>query len=167
MELEPEFEALLEKWSSEEKIYEFLQCHAAQLVELIFHRPVVVPHLQILPSWLKRGITGEHPEAAGTYDPSERDQEAEIGIFATTLMDEARSQHVLAHELIHHWEHTSGDVTAVEEYPSKIDSLISEVFETNALERGWRAGHSRRFIAKASGVAEVLGVPVRKLLFGS
>lgn len=166
MELESEFEFLLEKWGSEERIYEFLQHQAGQLAELIFVNPVAVPNLQILPSWLKCGIIGEHPKAAGTYDPGEEDQKAEIGIFATTLMDEDRSRRVLAHELIHHWEYSSGDVATADRYPSDIDNLISEAFESKAREAIWRVGHSRRFIAKASRVAEALGVPVKKLLFG-
>jgi len=166
MVLESEFEALLEKWGSEKRIYEFLQRQAGQLVELIFENPVAIPNLQILPSWLKCGITGEHPKAAGTYDPAEEDLKAEIGIFATTLMDEDRSRSVLAHELIHHWEYSSGDVAASDEYPSDIDNLISEAFESKAREANWRFRHSRKFIVKTSRVAEALGVPVRDLLFG-
>jgi len=166
MELESESESLLEKWSSEERIYEFLQQQAEKIAELIFENPIAVPNLQILPSWLKCGITGEHPKAAGTYDPADEGHKAEIGIFATTLMDEDRSRSVLAHELIHHWEYSSGDVAATDEYPSDVDNLISDAFESKAREAIWRVGHSRRFIAKASRVAEALGVPVRNLLLG-
>jgi hypothetical protein len=166
MELKSEFESLLRKWGSEERVYEFLQDQASQLAELIFENPVAIPNLQVLPSWLKCGIMGEHGKAAGTYDPAEKNQKAEIGIFATTLMDEDRSRRVLAHELIHHWEYLSRDVAATDGYSDDIDNLISEAFETKVQETIWRGRHSRRFIAKASRVAEALGVSVRELLFG-
>jgi hypothetical protein len=166
MELKSEFESLLRKWGSEERIYDFLQDQASELVKLIFDNPVAVPKLQILPSWLKCGIMGEHPRAAGTYDPAEKNRKAEIGIFATTLMDEDRSRRVLAHELIHHWEYSSGEVAATDGYPCDIDKLISEAFETKVQEARWRLGHSGRFITKASRVAEALGLSVRELLFG-
>ena len=78
-------------------------------------------------------------------------------------MDDDKARQVLAHEMSQQTT-ASGDS---EHYPAAVDEEIGKGFSDQNRQRLWRNGHSRRLIAKACGVAEILSIPTRTLLFGN
>ncbi len=160
-----EFDALIEKWGSEAAVYRFLDAEFERVNVAAFQSRLSAPHFQIKPMFLAHGLMGERHSGAD-YEPAEIGKRAEIGIFTVIFQDEGKTSQVLAHELIHHWEHTVAAEKEPTDYPATVDAEISRGFSDPQREHHWRNGHSRRFIAKACQVAQILGLPVRKLLFG-
>ena len=68
---------------------------------------------------------------------------------------------VLAHELIRHWEHIGAVWFDALPQPDEADRVIALIFQDSIRERGWRASHSRRFIAEAAAVAQDFGIEFR------
>ncbi len=162
MDQEPEFQALLDKYGSERAVYQALEEEFERVNRLAFGGLLGTPALLIYPMWLSRGLMGEH-SCRGQYEPAEERRPAEIRLFTDALLS-GDWPRVLAHEMIHHWEHAApGDAPTA--YPPEIDRAISEGLRER--EHHWRSKHSGRFIAEACRVALALGVPPRKLLFGS
>jgi hypothetical protein len=166
MNLDLEFDLLRNEWGSEEAVYSFLKSEFGRINVTAFEGRLSLPRFQIKPMWLSKGLMGERNSGAD-YEPSETARPAEIGVFTECLHDKDKTVCILAHEMVHHWEHTVADKDESTEYPPSLDREISEGLEGSFRERGWRRGHSRRFICKAYRVAEVLNLPPRTLLFGS
>jgi len=164
MEFEPDFEALLEKWGSEEAVSSFLQHQLERINNDCFNGRLALPQLQIKPMWLSRGLFGERRSGAD-YEPANGDKPAVIGLFPVILLDERSARIALAHEMIHHWEMTTEDKCHEWSYPERVDKIIQQRFSNANKEHLWRARHSARFIAKAHNVANSLSIPIRELLF--
>ncbi len=164
MEADPELQAILEKWGSEDVAYEFLRKEFERINSDGFGGCLSVPHFQIKPIWLSRGLMGERNSLAD-YEPAEGNRPARIGIFTAALLDDDRLRRVLAHEMIHHWEHAIADDQNTG-YPSQLDEMISDGFSDSVREDRWRRWHSPRFLSKAYSLAKLLDIVPRKLLFG-
>ena len=165
MELDKEFQVLLDKWGSEDCLYDFLSREMESLSRVVFDKDVTLPNIQVKPSWLARGIMGEHPTAGGDYQPADQELSAQIGLFPSVLLDERMTRIVIAHEIVHHWEHTAPNDSSQLEYPVEIDEVIERTFKTPQRTSRWRSGHSSRFISKAATVASKLNLPLPDMLF--
>jgi hypothetical protein len=155
MSFDPEFKPVLEKWGSEKAVHALLKKEFNRINKAAFNGRITIPMLQIKPM---------EQNATGNYAPAERHRPAVIGISANVLMDEDTARRVLAHYIVHHWEHTLATDNDSEEYPATVDQEISKQFPTGYRERVWRSSHSRRFISKACEVAKVLSIPAQEIL---
>ena len=160
-DLEPEFKELLAKWGTEDDIYAFFDRELEILGPLICGSGTPLPKVMIVPSSFVRGPM--YSNAAADYEPDFPGSGPIIGMSPSVLMDEGVARRVLAHELIHHWEHIAGHDAPKKTYPKKIDELISK--SLGEPEASWRGGHSSTFIAKAVEVAKQLDPPIERLLF--
>jgi hypothetical protein len=165
MALDEDLQALLDKWGSEGRLYGYLEEQLAELCTLVCGAGVTVPEIQVKPTWLARGLLGGRQLAGADYEPSEGDRVAIIGLYPSVLTDEAVIRRVLAHELIHHWEHLGAAGASRLSYPDDADKIVSSRFENPGRESRWRAAHSQVFIAKANSVASALDIRLRDLLF--
>jgi len=164
MDLEPDLEALLETWGSEEAIYTFLEREIEGININCFDGRLSLPQVQVKPMWLSRGLLGERRSGAD-YEPANGDKPAVIGLFSVVLRDEHSARIALAHEMIHHWEMTTEEECHEGSYPKQVDKMIRQHFSEMTKEQVWRIGHSARFIWKACKGADSLDIPVRELLF--
>lgn len=162
-DLKRDLKVIESTWGSEENLYDFLEQQVRELCPLICGLVPPVPVVQVKPSWLACGLFGGH-HAAADYEPGERDHPATISIFPSIIHDYALVRVAIAHELIHHWEHSESDVNELS-YPLEADKIIAEKYLDPARERIWRSGHSQRFIAKAAETANELKVPLSDILF--
>lgn len=165
MDIDEDFKLVLEKWGTEEHLYNFLYQEMENLGPIIYGENFGLPNIQIKPTWLAKGIMMEHPTAGGDYQPPEKGDKAEIGLFPSILTDDRMVRIVLAHELIHHWEHLATQNQESYEYPAEVNKIIENTFKTAERIRRWRNGHSDRFISKAVIVANHLGFPIQYMLF--
>ena len=162
-DLKRDLEVIESTWGSEENLYDFLEQQVRELCPLICGLAATVPTVHVKPSWLARGLFGGH-HAAADYEPGERDHPATISVFPSILQDGALVPVAIAHELIHHWEHSESDVDELF-YPAEADKMIAEKYSDPTRELTWRSGHSRRFIAKAARIADELKLSLRDILF--
>ena len=165
MAADPELEAVLEKWGSEDRAQECLKEEFNEINLKAFRGRLHLPRIWIKPMWLSKGLLGEQ-NAGGNYEPKEGNWLATISLFTAVLLEDDLRRRVLAHEMVHHWEPTIKEETESIDYPTSIDRTIAQRFSNPSGERSWRSRHSRTFIAKACCVARALGFPPEKLLFG-
>ncbi|MDA2921096.1 hypothetical protein MYX76_16665 [Desulfobacterota bacterium AH_259_B03_O07] len=165
MALDESLQAILDKWGSEDHLYDFLHSEMESLSCVVFGKEVSLPDIQVKPNWLARGIMGEHPTAGGDYEPEDNEFPAQIGLFPSVLLDERMIQIVIAHELIHHWEYMVHNDCSELNYPAEIDEVIDRTLKTPKRTSRWRSGHSARFISKATVVARKLDLPLLDMLF--
>lgn len=160
--------AVLEKWGSEDILYEFLNRELWQINIVGFNNSLSLPKIQAKPEFLSRGIMGEYlgSRAGGDYIPSENERPAEIGIFSSVLIDEEMTRLVLAHEMTHHWDYEVRQKGYLKPYPESIDQYLEKRFETPLKLRSWRSRHHRDFISKAIEVSDLLGIDHLKFLCG-
>ncbi len=159
-----EEEAVLAKWGSWDALYTYLDRLVRELSPVVCGHHTPVPTVEVKPTCLARGLLGGQHSGAD-YEPAEGQRPAVIGLFPAVLTDEALLRLVVAHELVHHWEHLGAQ--GADELPSSeaAATIIAARFTNAQRERRWRSGHSSYFIAKASSVAATLGVQLRQLLF--
>jgi len=155
MNVEPEFERILEKWGSEKAVYAFLKKEFDRINRAVFEGSLEIPEFLIKPM---------EQNANGNYVAADRYRPAVIGIFVNVLKNEATARRVLAHYIVHHWENTLATDKDSEDYPDTVDQEISKEFSTGYRERLWRSTHSRRFMSKACDVAKSLSIPAREVL---
>jgi len=163
MDVEAEFEPIMNRWGSEEAIYSFLESEFERINRESFTSQLTKPEFEIRPMSAREPFAPR--PAGGEYLPPKKDWPAVIALYSVCLLEESVARHALAHEMIHHWEVTSKEPESESAYPEAIDDSIRERFLKSAREGRWRAAHSHRFISKACQVGDSLGVPVQGLLF--
>jgi len=153
------------RWGSERTLNSFLAREVGALCGLICGRDVAVPRVEVRPSFLARGLFGKNSRAAEYIPDDDSNTQPTIIMLPAACESREKARLILAHELIHHWEHTS-DSPALDRYEShRLDSFVSSLFSNGEREQRWRGGHSRVFISKAALVANQLQVDLRNLLF--
>jgi hypothetical protein len=157
-------EAVLADWGGEDSLYRFLEAQLAELCPIVCGTAAPPPRLQVKLSFLRKGPMGERSSGAD-YEPEEGEFPATIGIFPVILQNEEKLRRVLAHELIHHWEHLGSPGVELLSYPPEADAIIDARFRDGPHNTRWRSGHSKSFISKAAAVAAILEVPLADLLF--
>jgi len=161
---DPDYNALLAEWGTEEALQTHIEKLVAVLCPMICGRHAAVPVVELRPGCFARGLFGER-SAGAEYEAAEGCRPATIGVYPRVFRRRDLLEPVLAHELIHHWEHLGADGAETLSYPDEADAKIAEKYGDKQQAR-WRAAHSRAFVAKSAAIANALARPLEILLFG-
>lgn len=159
-----DYQGLLQVWGTEEALQVHLEKIVAQLCPMICGVDAPVPVVEPRPSWVARALLGGR-SARAQYEPAEAGQPPKIAAYPGLFLQPDLLRRVLAHELIHHWEHLGAVGAEALGYPDDADARIAGKYGDSAQGRSWGAAHSRSFVAKAASVATSLAQPLAVLLF--
>jgi len=156
--------ALIESvWGSEGALNSYLDAEVSRLCSIVCGGDAPVPLIEVHPESLARGLIGGRTRG-GEYEPAEDGREARIVVFPPVCADKSLLTIALAHELVHHWEATSTELSSLALSVPEAEETIESLFPDSKRRRSWSMGHSQRFVAKASVVAARLGLPLREFL---
>ncbi len=156
----------LQKWGSEEVAKDFIEKQYQKINKTCFGGELSKVEIEIRPMIAKEGeILFGHSSAGAEYRSKESVVGAKIILYSVLLLEEELAITVLAHELVHHWEHTMGNFSSAVSYPVELDHIISQHFSDIRKEGSWRSGHSDRFLSKIYEVAVNLNLSLKDILF--
>lgn len=156
----------LQKWRSEESAYNFIEKQFQIINKTCFNGELAELEIEIRPMFAKEGeILFGHSSAGAEYQPKDTVMNAKIILYSVVLLEEELAITVLAHEMVHHWEHTVGSLSPKVGYPEELNQIISQRFRHAKREKIWRKGHSNRFLSKIYEVAVSLNLPLKDVLF--
>ena len=164
MSIEQDLELIKQHWGSENSLNVFLDAEVRRLCPLICGSDAPLPRVQLVPTFMEGGLLGG-TRRGGEYEPHDGNFPATVSILPSMATDKASVTRVLAHELVHHWEHLRARGVSALTYPAHADGVIAARFRHSGRESRWRGGHSRDFIAKLHAVGQTLGEDLRELLF--
>jgi hypothetical protein len=165
-EIERLLQTMSEVWGSEEQANIGLANQVAELNAIVFDGELPCVNVHVAPRSMLSGLFGADRNAAANYNPAYEDHAAYIFVGQSAIMSKDQARIILAHELVHHWEHTVSTDSDPSTYPNEIEMMIKHWFPDFKSEKKWRATHSNRFLAKAYLMSAEHGFELSRLLSG-